>query len=107
MTKHNKDNKILKLVLGIIFDLIGYVSYFVPGLAEISDIAWAPLSAWLMTRMYKGTSGKVGAVITFIEEVLPLTDAIPTFTLMWLYTYVFNPKKDDENDNVIDITDMQ
>lgn len=107
MTTDKKDNKTLKLILGIIFDLIGYASYFIPGFAELSDIIWAPLSAWLMTRMYKGTSGKVGAVITFIEEALPFTDAIPTFTLMWLYTYVINPKKKDDDDNVIDITDMQ
>ncbi|WP_420573869.1 hypothetical protein [Kordia sp.] len=107
MTKHKKDNKILKLILGIIFDMVGYVSYMIPGLAEFSDIIWAPLSAWIMTRMYKGTSGKVGAVISFIEEALPFTDIIPTFTLMWLYTYVINPKKNDEDDNIIDITDMQ
>lgn len=108
MTIDKKDNKTLKLILGIIFDLIGYVSYILPGFAEVSDIIWAPLSAWLMTRMYKGTSGKVGAVITFIEEALPFTDAVPTFTLMWLYTYIINPKKDnDDDEKVIDITDMQ
>jgi hypothetical protein len=95
MIKHKHDNKFLKLFLSIIFDLIGYASYLIPGLAETSDIIWAPLAAWLMTRMYKGTSGKVGAAIAFIEEILPFTDIVPTFTLMWLYTFVINPKKED------------
>jgi len=106
MITHTKDKKFLKLILGIVFDLIGYVSYFIPGLAELSDVVWAPLSAWLMTRMYKGTSGKVGAIITFVEEALPLTDAIPTFTLMWFYTYLINPKKDDDDDTIIDVTPL-
>lgn len=105
MTKQKKDNKILKLLLSIIFDLIGCISYLLPGFAEATDIIWAPVSAWIMTKMYKGTSGKVGAVISFVEEALPFTDIIPTFTLMWMYTYVINSKKEDEN--VIDITDMQ
>ncbi|MBC8757457.1 hypothetical protein H2O64_22495 [Kordia sp. YSTF-M3] len=95
MTTHKKDHKYLKLFLGVIFDLIGYASYLIPGFAETSDIIWAPLAAWLMTKMYKGTSGKVGAAIAFIEEILPFTDIVPTFTLMWMYTFVINPKKED------------
>mgnify|MGYP003683025647 FL=1 len=104
MIKKKKDKKILKLVVGVIFDLIGYASYAIPVFAELSDIIWAPVSAWLMTKMYKGKAGKVGAVITFVEEALPFTDIIPSFTLMWLYTYVFSSKKEGENDKVIDIT---
>lgn len=103
MTIHIKDNKFLKLLLSIIFDLVGYVSYLIPVFAEASDIIWAPVSAFLMTRMYKGTSGKVGAVISFIEEALPFTDIVPTFTLMWIYTYVINPKKEDD-ESVIDVS---
>jgi hypothetical protein len=43
-----------------------------------------------MTKMYKGKTGKVAAIINFVEEALPGFDVIPTFTLMWLYTYVFS-----------------
>jgi hypothetical protein len=32
-------------------------------------------------------------VVVFIEEILPITDFIPTFTLMWLYTYVYKGVK--------------
>lgn len=75
-----------KLLLGLLFDGYGYISYIFPPF----DIIWAPLSAYLMTKLYKGTSGRVAAVISFIEEALPLVDFIPSFTLMWIYTYVFS-----------------
>lgn len=85
-------NKYKILVLGIIFDLIGNVSFIIPGIGEFTDVIWAPVSAWLMTKLYKGKPGKVAAVINFVEEALPGIDFIPSFTLMWLYTYVFNRK---------------
>jgi len=86
-------NKYKKLALGILLDALGLVSYIIPGIAEFSDILWAPLSAWLMTKLYKGKSGKVAAVVNFVEEALPGFDVIPTFTLMWFYTYVFTENK--------------
>lgn len=75
--------------MGLLFDGIGMLSFAIPFIGEFSDIVWAPLAAWLMTRMYKGTVGQVAGVITFIEEIVPGFDLIPSFTLMWLYTYVF------------------
>lgn len=89
----NTENKYKKLALSLLFDVIGYFSFIIPGLAEMSDIVWAPASAYLMTKMYKGDKGKVAAAIVFIEEAMPFMDVIPTFTLMWLYTYVFSGKK--------------
>ena len=86
-------NKYKKLALGIFLDALGFVSYIFPGLGEFTDIIWAPISAWIMTKMYKGKPGKVAAVVNFVEEALPGFDVIPTFTLMWLYTYVFSGKK--------------
>lgn len=82
-------NKTRNLILGIVFDLIGMMSYLIPILAEFSDIVWAPVSAWLMTRMYKGSAGKIAGVVSFVEEIIPFTDIVPTFTLMWFYTYVY------------------
>ncbi|GFZ85538.1 hypothetical protein GCM10011531_15940 [Aquaticitalea lipolytica] len=83
-------SKYKKLALGIVFDALGYTSFIIPGIGEFADIIWAPVSAWLMTKMYKGKTGKVAAIINFVEEALPGFDVIPTFTLMWLYTYVFS-----------------
>ncbi|WMI65515.1 hypothetical protein RBH94_15795 [Aestuariibaculum sp. YM273] len=88
-------NKYKILVLGILFDAVGYVSFIIPGIGEFSDIVWAPLSGWLMTKLYKGKAGKVAGVVNFVEEALPGLDVIPTFTLMWLYTYVLKKKPKD------------
>lgn len=97
------------LVLGLIIDGIGILtsSWILPIVGDFADIIWAPLSAWIMTRMYKGSAGKIAGAATFIEELLPGIDVIPSFTLMWLYTYVFAKKevatKEEESD-IIDIT---
>jgi len=82
-------NKYNKLLLSIGLDALGYVSIVFPPF----DFVWAPLSAYLMTRLYKGKKGKIAAVISFVEEAMPMLDVIPTFTLMWLYTYVFSKGK--------------
>ena len=46
----------------------------------------------IMTMMYKGTVGKVGGVFTFLEEILPFSDFIPSFTLTWIYNYLIKSK---------------
>lgn len=66
-------------------DLIGMLSFVIPFVGEFGDVVWAPLSGWIMTRMYKGTTGKIAGAVTFIEEILPGVDIIPSFTLMWIY----------------------
>ncbi|MCK0157833.1 hypothetical protein MWU65_11620 [Cellulophaga sp. F20128] len=91
-----KNTKIRDLFLGLLFDAVGMLSYTVLGLGEFSDLVWAPLSAWLMTRMYKGRIGQAAAMVSFAEELIPGTDFIPSFTIMWLYTYVFSGSKTDK-----------
>ena len=81
----NDLSKNKKLALSILFDAIGFVTFI--------DIIWAPASAYLMTKMYDGKKGKIGGLISFIEEIIPGLDIIPTFTIMWLYTYVFSKEK--------------
>jgi len=78
-----------KLFLGIIFDLIGMLSIVFPPI----DFIWAPLSAYLMMKLYKGNVGKIAGIISFIEEAIPGLDFIPSFTLTWLYVYVFKKDK--------------
>lgn len=86
-------NKWKNLWVGLLLDAIGMLSFVFPGVGEFLDIIWAPVSGWLMTRMYRGNKGKVAGVIAFLEELIPGLDVIPSFTLMWLYTYVFRNKK--------------
>ena len=83
-----KDKKLQNLFLGLLFDAIGMLSFMIPGVGAFSDVIWAPISAWLMTRMYKGKAGQTAGVVSFIEELIPGLDVIPTFTIMWFYTYV-------------------
>jgi hypothetical protein len=83
--KNNLKTK--KLVLGILFDAIGMLSFTIPGIGEFGDVVWAPLAGFLMTKMYEGRVGKVAGVLTFVEEIFPFTDVVPSFTLTWIYTY--------------------
>lgn len=87
------DNKYKKLIISLFLDAIGMFSYVFPGIGELTDVVWAPLSAWLMLKLYKGTAAKAGAAISFVEEAIPGLDVIPTFTIMWFYTYVFSKSK--------------
>jgi hypothetical protein len=80
-------NKNRNLILGILFDAIGMLSFTIPFLGEFSDVVWAPIAGFLMTQMYKGTVGKVGGIFAFLEEIIPFTDFIPSFTLTWIYNY--------------------
>lgn len=84
-----KNEKYRLLRQGIIFDLLGMVSMVIPVVGPFLDILWAPFAAKKMSEMYKGTEGKIASVIVFLEEILPFTDVVPTFTLMWLYTFVW------------------
>jgi hypothetical protein len=79
--------KTKKLILGLLFDAIGMLSFSIPLLGEFQDVVWAPLAGFLMTKMYEGRVGKVAGVLTFIEEIFPFTDVIPSFTLTWMYMY--------------------
>lgn len=92
------EKKYKNLLLGLLFDIIGMLSFALPFIGDFSDIIWAPFAGWLMTRMYKGKVGQAAGVFTFIEEIIPGFDVIPTFTIMWLYTYVF--KKSEKKTTV-------
>lgn len=81
------------LTFCIIMDLIGSASYLFPGVGEWFDIAWAPLSAFIFYKSFGGKTGKIGAFINFAEEIIPFTDFIPTFTLVYFYKRFLNRKE--------------
>ncbi|WP_117883375.1 hypothetical protein [Aureibaculum luteum] len=84
----NPTSKFGLLALSILFDAVGMLSFAIPGIGEFSDVIWAPISALLVFKMYKGAVGKIGGMVSFIEEIVPGLDFIPTFTLTWVYKYV-------------------
>lgn len=86
------DKKYKKLGYSIVLDVIGFIP--IPFL----DLAWAPISGYLMTKMYEGKKGKIAGIVSFLEEILPL-DIIPTFTLMWIYTYVIQKEENETTED--------
>ncbi|MBP6759306.1 MAG: hypothetical protein KA133_08655 [Flavobacterium sp.] len=86
------NNKSRDLVLGLLFDGIGMLSFSIPLIGEFSDVVWAPIAGFLMTWLYKGKIGKVAGVFSFMEEIVPFTDVIPSFTLTWIYNYWIKKK---------------
>ena len=89
------DDRMRKLLLGLLFDGIGMISFSIPFLGEFSDVIWAPVAAFIMSRMYKGRVGKVAGFLTFVEEIIPFTDIIPSFTITWIYTYFFQRQNNE------------
>lgn len=80
-----KKNKLIvpNLVMCILMDLIGMATYFIPAFAEFGDIIWAPISGFLFYIMFGGRFGMIGGVLNFLEEIIPFTDFIPSFTIAW------------------------
>ena len=72
------------LWVAVVLDILGMVTFTIPGVGEFGDVVWAPLSAYLFSRLY-GTDklAKWGAIFNFAEEILPFTDFCPTFTMAW------------------------
>ncbi len=87
------NKKYKKLALSILLDLIGLIPFI--------DLVWAPLSGYIMTKMYTGNKGKIAGIVSFVEELIPFSDIIPTFTIMWFYTYVFNKDKTEKEEEII------
>ena len=71
------------LLLCVLLDAVGYVSFSIPLIGEFADVIWAPLSAMIYYRLFGGRMGLFGGAFSFLEEILPFTDIIPTFTLSW------------------------
>uniref|UniRef100_A0A0K6S7U8 Uncharacterized protein n=2 Tax=Chromera velia CCMP2878 TaxID=1169474 RepID=A0A0K6S7U8_9ALVE len=67
------------LAVCVFLDLIGEASSVLP-FGEASDIVWAPVQGLLLRYMFQSDAV---AFIGFVEELLPSTDAMPTFTLAW------------------------
>ncbi|HKL34987.1 MAG TPA: hypothetical protein VJ899_01715 [Salegentibacter sp.] len=89
-------------IKGLMYDAIGMATMAIPLVGPFLDLLWAPYAARKMGEMYPGKKGKVASVLVFIEEILPGTDIIPTFTLMYFYTFVWGKNKQTSK-RVIDV----
>lgn len=81
------------LFKSLLLDSIGMLTMGIPLVGPFLDILWAPYAAKKMRDLYPDRKGKLASILVFAEEILPYTDVIPTFTLMYVYTYVFKKKE--------------
>lgn len=90
LQKEQKQNDIpgeawLKLLACIVIDFIGDSSFALPGIGELEDVAWAPLSSYALRTLF-GSNAIAG--LDFAKEILPGTDFIPVATLAWALVYI-------------------
>ena len=85
------------LIFCILMDIIGYATFALPGIGELGDIIWAPISAIIFFKTFGGWKGAFGGVFSFVEEILPGTDFIPTFTIVWLWQRYTQKLPDKQN----------
>ncbi len=80
----NKEKPIVpNIFVCIVLDIIGMASYFIPALGEFADVVWAPISGFLFYILFGGRFGMIGGVLNSLEEIIPFTDIIPSFTIAW------------------------
>ncbi|NOU39065.1 MAG: hypothetical protein HOO89_10150 [Ferruginibacter sp.] len=84
MKQELNSTKTPSFIFCMAMDLVGFVSFSIPGIGEFSDIIWAPLSAFIFLKIFGGKLGQIGAVLNFVEEILPFVDVIPSFSIAWL-----------------------
>ena len=72
-----------KLIVCLLIDFVGSSSYLLPGVGEAFDVAWAPTQTIMIAAMFDHVSPNL-KYISFVEEILPFTDVIPSATLGWL-----------------------
>lgn len=77
------ENSSRKLIASLAIDFLGNATFVVPGLGEMADVLWAPVSAKMVDTLYKDSSPHA-KYVAFLEELLPFTDFIPTATLAWM-----------------------
>ncbi len=88
--KHNKP--LPNILFCILMDVIGCATYIFPVVAEFIDIIWAPISAYIFYKTFGGKVGQLGAVLNFLEEIIPGTDIVPSFTIAWVLKKYFAVK---------------
>lgn len=79
--------KYWKLAASLFLDSMGMATYLLVGFGELADLIWAPVSGAACFLMYRGRLGFFGGLGATCEEILPLTDIIPSLTLVWFIRY--------------------
>lgn len=72
--------KLPSLKTCIILDIVGCLSYVVLPLGPV----WAAISGIIFYFLFGRKFGLLGGIFSFIEELIPGIDFIPTFTIAWI-----------------------
>lgn len=92
-----------RLLVSLLVDLIGSSSYLLPFVGEGADIVWAPVQTILIMAMYDKTSPNL-KYVSFVEEILPFTDIVPSATIGWLMQFGLPLVFQQAEENNIDIS---
>lgn len=74
-----------KLIVSLIVDIIGMLTYLAPGGGELIDVILAFICAAIVKSMYHKNSRENWV---FWEEILPFTDIIPSATIIWFIKHL-------------------
>ncbi len=78
------DPKYRRLAKCLLLDAVGMASAVIPVIGPVLDVVWAPVAASISYKMFGERRGKYTSLVTFIEEILPITDMVPSFTIFWI-----------------------
>lgn len=79
----------VQLMLSVLFDFIGMVTYMIPLIGEFGDLLWAPIQGMFIYAMVGAERyGWFLVCLGFAEEILPMTDFVPSCTIAWIWKYV-------------------
>lgn len=83
------EHPVAQLMLSILLDAMGMLTYLVPFLGEFGDIVYAPIQTLYVASMAGWERlGWAFVVLSFVEEILPFTDFVPSCTIAWIWKYV-------------------
>jgi hypothetical protein len=80
------------------------VSLYIPVVGPFIDALWAPVAAGISFKMFGEKIGKYTSLITFIEEIFPFADIVPSFTIFWFLFDLLKIGSKKNNLNNITIT---
>ena len=86
-----------KLLLSILFDVIGILTFIIPALGEGFDLIWAPIYFIIIQQMYHR---KLFSVLAFLEEIIPMTDLIPSATICYMIEHFEETKVESKGKEI-------
>jgi len=80
-----RSDSTLLLYACLLVDFIGFCSYLILFLGEITDLYWAPFAGLFLQYMF---GSMFLTSVGVVEEILPFTDIVPTATLAWCLAHL-------------------